>query len=55
MVKAASENKYRKWPECGDILEAARHLHASAHPKVKPDDSWVEKATGMADATRGTS
>jgi hypothetical protein len=48
--RAAEQNGFWCWPTCDDIVKAAEHFHALAHPKIKPDDSWVEKATALADA-----
>jgi hypothetical protein len=49
-LKAAASQRYPQWPDCPDIVEAAEHFHALAHPKPKVDDSWVERATSLADA-----
>lgn len=49
-LKAAADHRFEQWPDCPDILRAAEHFHALAHPPRKSDDSWVEKATALSDA-----
>jgi hypothetical protein len=48
--KVASEQNFWVWPMPEAFAKAAEHFHDLAHPKAKPDDGWVEKATGMADS-----
>ena len=47
-LKAASENRFRKWPECAEILAAAREIKKGRGGNKKED--WVGKAMGLADA-----
>jgi hypothetical protein len=48
-LKAASENRYRKWPECAEILAAAREIKKGRAAGATKEE-WVERALGLADA-----
>jgi hypothetical protein len=48
-LKAASRHRYPQWPDCPDVVEAAEHFHALAHPKANVDDGWQERVTSRED------
>jgi hypothetical protein len=48
-LRAAASQRYPQWPDCVDIVQAAEHFHALAHPKAKADDDWQERVTRRED------